>query len=135
MMHVVKVEFCKAQHLNVVHFSRRRRKAYANQFIPWALLCSIGLASLESKEEVKENVLLHSHRLTVNLAEEIKLPSPLALRLTTSTGQQFLLGAAHRPFVDASQAINFTARPSERSGVTLTVSYTGREPLFEFLEE
>lgn len=134
MMHIIKVEFCNAKHLNALHFSLKDKIAVGQQFVPWAQLCTLGISALESKEEVKDNITIFSHKLIAFLPKEVKMPSPLAIRITTATGQKFIIGSSGRPFPEVVQTNTLAARPSERSGVSLSISYTGTNPLFEVLE-
>ena len=99
--------------------------------MPWQRIDIAGLAALETSEEVEKGVRLFTTKLTATLAaERMPLPErPLAYRLTTVGGQQFLLGTAFRPFPLTVQETVAPSRAAEVSAVSLSVKWTSDVPL------
>ena len=84
----------------------------------------VGLATLETSEEVKKGVRTHSAKLTATLCGgRLALPlRPLAYRLTCVNGRQYLLGTADPPFPLTAQEVKMPGNAAETSAVALVVS-------------
>lgn len=91
----------------------------------------VGLATLETSEEVKKGVRTHSAKLTATLCGgRLVLPSrPLVYRLTCVNGRQYLLGTADPPFPLTAQEEKRPGNASETSAVALVVSQQSLLPL------
>ena len=99
--------------------------------MPWKQLPMVGLATLETSEEVKKGVRTHSAKLTATLCGgRLALPSrPLAYRLTCVNGRQYLLGTADPPFPLTTQEEKRPGSAAETSAVALVVSQQSLLPL------
>ena len=88
----------------------------------------VGLATLETSEEVKKGVRTHSAKLTATLCGgRLALPShPLVYRLTCVNRWQYLLGTAEPPFPLTTQEDNRPRNEAETSAVSLVVSSNNR---------
>ena len=95
----------------------------------------VGLATLETSEEVKKGVRTHSAKLTATLCGgRLALPShPLVYRLTCVNGWQYLLGTAEPPFPLTTQEDNRPRHEAETSAVSLVVSQHSYVPLLLIL--
>ena len=85
----------------------------------------VGLATLETSEEVKKGVRTHSAKLSATLCGgRLALSScPLAYRLTCVNGNQYLLGTADPPFPLTTQEDKRPGNAAETSAVALVVSW------------
>lgn len=85
----------------------------------------VGLATLETSEEVKKGVRTYSAKLTATLCGgRLALSSrPLAYRLTCVNGRQYLLGTADPPFPLTTQEVKMPGNAAETSAVSLVVSW------------
>lgn len=95
----------------------------------------VGLATLETSEEVKKGVRTHLAKLTATLCGgRLALPSrPLAYRLTCVNGRQYLLGTADPPFPLTMQEDKRPGSAAETSAVSLVVSQLSQFPVLKIL--
>ena len=103
--------------------------------MPWKRLPMVGLATLETSEEVKKGVRTHSAKLTATLCGgRLALSSrPLAYRLTCVNGRQYLLGTADPPFPLTTQEEKRPGNAAETSAVALVVSFQSVVPMMKIL--
>ena len=63
------------------------------------MLPIVGLAALETSEEVEDGVRLHTTKLTAMLEETFVFPErPVAILASSVNGSCFLIGTAHQPY-------------------------------------
>lgn len=131
LLHIRRIDACEAYHLASALIYPKTALVFLHELMPWRRIDIAALAALETSEEVEKGVRLFTTKLTATLAgERMPLPErPLAYRLTTVGGQQFLLGTAFRPFPLTTQETVAPSRAAEVSAVTLSVKWTSDVPL------
>lgn len=135
LLHIHRIDFCEAYHLASAIVLPETASVLLREPMPWKQLPMVGLATLETSEEVKKGVRTHSAKLTATLCGgRLALPSrPLAYRLTCVNGCQYLLGTADPPFPLASQEVSLPSNAAETSAVKLLVSLQSPYPSLNIL--
>ena len=125
LLHIHRIDFCEAYHLASAIVLPETASVLLREPMPWKQLPMVGLATLETSEEVKKGVRTHSAKLTATLCGgRLPLPSrPLAYRLTCVNGRQYLLGTADPPFPLTAQEVKMPGNAAETSAVSLVVSW------------
>lgn len=74
-------------------------KVILNEVMPWREVPIIGLAALETGDELDNGVRLHMQKLTATLETEYVFPpSPTTFLITAVNGMQYLIGTVDAPF-------------------------------------
>lgn len=135
LLHIHRIDSCEAYHLASAIVLPETASVLLREPMPWKQLPMVGLATLETSEEVKKGVRTHSAKLTATLCgSRLALPSrPLAYRLTCVNGRQYLLGTADPPFPLASQEVSLPSNAAETSAVKLVVSLQSPYPSLNIL--
>ena len=131
LLHIRRIDSCEAYHLASALIYPKTALVFLPEPMPWQRRDIAGLAALETSEEVEKGVRLFSTKLTATLAGK-RMPlsdRPLAYRLTTVGGQQYLLGTASPPYPLTVQDTQVPSRAAEVSAVTLSVKWTSDVPL------
>ena len=125
LLHIHRIDCCEAYHLASAIVLPETASVLLREPMPWKQLPMVGLATLETSEEVTKGVRTHSAKLTATLCGgRIALPSrPLAYRLTCVNGKQYLLGTADPPFPLTTQEDKRPGNAAETSAVALVVSW------------
>ena len=125
LLHIHRIDCCEAYHLASAIVLPETASVLLREPMPWKQLPMVGLATLETSEEVKKGVRTHSAKLTATLCGgRLALPSrPLAYRLTCVNGKQYLLGTADPPFPLTTQEVKIPGNAAETSAVSLVVSW------------
>ena len=125
LLHIHHIDYCEAYHLASAIVLPETASVLLREPMPWKRLPMVGLATLETSEEVKKGVRTHSAKLTATLCGgRLALPSrPLAYRLTCVNGRQYLLGTADPPFPLTTQEEKRPGNAAETSAVSLVVSW------------
>ena len=125
LLHIHRIDFCEAYHLASAIVLPETASVLLRESMPWKRLPMVGLATLETSEEVKKGVRTHSAKLTATLCGgRLALSSrPLAYRLTCVNGKQYLLGTADPPFPLTAQEVKIPGNAAETSAVSLVVSW------------
>ena len=125
LLHIHRIDCCEAYHLASAIMLPETASVLLREPIPWKQLPMVGLATLDTSEEVKKGVRTHSAKLTATLCGgRLPLPSrPLAYRLTCVNGRQYLLGTADPPFPLTAQEVKMPGNAAETSAVSLVVSW------------
>lgn len=125
LLHIHRIDCCEAYHLASVIVLPETASVLLREPMPWRRLPMVGLATLETSEEVKKGVRTHSAKLTATLCGgRLALPSrPLAYRLSCINGRQYLLGTADPPFPLTTQEDRRPGNAAETSAVALVVSW------------
>ena len=125
LLHIHRIDCCEAYHLASAIVLPETASVLIREPMPWQRLPMVGLATLETSEEVKKGVRTHSAKLTATLCGgRLALPSrPLAYRLTCVNGRQYLLGTADPPFPLTAQEVKMPGNAAETSAVALVVSW------------
>lgn len=125
LLHIHRIDCCEAYHLASAIVLPETASVLLREPMPWKQLPMVGLATLETSEEVKKGVRTHSAKLTATLCGgRLALPlRPLAYRLTCVNGRQYLLGTSDPPFPLTTQEEKRPGNAAETSAVTLVVSW------------
>ena len=125
LLHIHRIDCCEAYHLASAIVLPETASVLLREPMPWKQLPMVGLATLETSEEVKKGVRTHSAKLTATLCGgRLALPlRPLAYRLTCVNGRQYLLGTADPPFPLTAQEVKIPGNAAETSAVSLVVSW------------
>ena len=125
LLHIHHIDYCEAYHLASAIVLPETASVLLREPMPWRQLPMVGLATLETSEEVKKGVRTHSAKITATLCGgRLALPSrPLAYRLTCVNGRQYLLGTADPPFPLTTQEEKMPGNAAETSAVSLVVSW------------
>lgn len=111
-----------------------RAIALVRETMPWQGIPIVGLAEVETTEEVENGTRLTTTKLTATLCRHFQLPTtPTAFRLTDTRGTTYLLGTSNHPYPLITQAQTHAATPSERTAFTLTIEHTSENSLVEIL--
>ena len=98
LLYIRKIEYCEAYHLRRAVILPAQAKALVQEPMPWQELPIVGLASLETTEEVDKGVRITTIKLQAKLCRSVMLPaSPLSFRITDVQGKMFLLGTSATP--------------------------------------
>lgn len=134
LRYIRKIEYCAAYHLRRAIILPAQSQALVHEPMPWQEIPIVGLAEVETTEEVENGTRLTTTKLTASLCRRFQLPTtPTAFRLTDTRGNTYLLGTAERPYPLITQAQTHAATPSERTGFTLTIQHTAENSLVEIL--
>lgn len=131
LLHIHRIDCCEAYHLASAIVLPETASVLLREPTPWRQLPVVGLATLETSEEVKKGVRTHSAKLSATLCGgRLALPArPLAYRLTCVNGRQYLLGTADPPFPLTAQEVKMPGNAAETSAVALVVSQQSLLPL------
>lgn len=92
---------------------------------PFHALCLDGMAQVEVSEAVDDGYRLTTVRLTAHTTEDWHVDNRrLCWRVTTVDGRQFLIGLDEQPWPVVTVADAFPDKATERSGKTITVTWT-----------
>ena len=135
LLHIHRIEYCEAYHLASTIVLPETASVLLREPMPWREVPMVGLATLETSEEVKKGVRTHSAKLTATFCGgRLALPShPLVYRLTCVNGWQYLMGTAEPPFPLTTQEDNRPRNEAETSAVSLVVSQHSYVPLLLIL--
>ncbi len=124
LLHIHRIDCCEAYHLASAIVLPETASVLLREPMPWRRIPMVGLATLDTSEEVKKGVRKHTAKLTATLCGgRLPLPSrPLAYRLTCVNGRQYLLGTADPPFPLTAQEVTMPSNAAETSAVSLVVS-------------
>lgn len=134
--YIVKVDYMPAVHLKLAQPVPVVQKVIITDYMPWKSVPLVGLASLESADEVQQSARIFTHKLTCTVPDRLNLTEqPLVWRLTSADGTAYLLGSYAKPFPKWRQVDKFPDRTSERTACTLEVQLTTTVPLMEVVWE
>lgn len=92
---------------------------------PFHTLCMDGLASCEVNETIEDGSRLTTIRLTVHTTADFHVDDRrLCWRITTVDGRQYLIGLDEQPWPVATVADAYPDKATDRSGKTITVTWT-----------
>ena len=133
LLHIHRIDYCEAYHLASTIMFPETACVLIREPMPWKRLPMVGLATLETSEEVKKGVRTHSAKLSATLCSgRLALPSrPLAYRLTCVNGRHYLVGTADPPFPLTTQEVKMPGNAAETSVVSLVVSQISQFPVLK----
>jgi hypothetical protein len=104
LLYIHKIEYCEAKHLKSAIFLPNHFKVILKEVMPWREVPIVGLAALETGDELDNGVRLHTQKLTATLETEYVFPqSPIAFLITAVNGMQYLIGTPDAPFPSVQQ--------------------------------
>lgn len=103
---------------------------------PFHALCLDGLAQVEVSEAVEDGSRLTTVRLTAHTTEDWHVDDRrLCWRVATVDGRQFLIGLDEQPWPVTTVADAYPDKATDRSGKTITVTWTTRLGLLEIIND
>lgn len=129
LKHIKKVELIEAKHL--VNSAIINNNAILLQiYRPFSKLETVGLSSVEISDKIENKVRIYTSKLTALLPETFEVGNrKLCFRVTTVSGEQFLIGTDKRPFPVVTFSENYPNSTSARCGSTMTVTYSNTIPM------
>ena len=103
---------------------------------PFHALCMDGLASCEVSESIEDGTRVTTIRLTVHTTDDFHVDDRrLCWRISTVDGRQFLIGLDEQPWPVATVADAYPDKATDRSGKTITVTWTTRLGLLKIIND
>lgn len=122
LLYIRKIEYCEAYHLRRAVILPAQAKALVQEPMPWQELPMVGLASLETTEEVDKGVRITTVKLQAKLCRSVTLPaSPLSFRITDVHGRTFLIGTAAAPHPYVTISLQVSDNPRNEAIYTFTL--------------
>lgn len=129
LKHIKKVEIIEAKHMvnsTIINDNSILLQIYR----PFSILDTVGLSSVETSEKIENKVRIHTSKLTALLPEGFEVGNKkLCFRVTTVSGERFLIGTDKRPFPIVTFSENYPNSISTRCGSTMTVTYSNTIPM------
>lgn len=134
LKHIKKVEIIEAKHL--VNSTIINDNSILLQFYrPFSILDTVGLSSVETSEKIENKVRIYTSKLTALLPKGFEVGNKkLCFRVTTVSGERFLIGTDKRPFPIVTFSENYPNSPSTRCGSTMAVTYSNTTPMLLLLD-
>lgn len=134
LRYIRKLEYCAAYHLRRAIILPAQSQALVHKPMPWQEIPIIGLAEVETTEEVENGTRLSTTKLNATLCHRFQIPTtPIAFRLTDTRGNTYLLGTAEHPYPLITQTQTHAPTPSSPTAFTLTIQHTAENSLVEIL--
>ena len=122
LLYIRKIEYCEAYHLRRAVILPAQAKALVQEQMPWQELPMVGLASLETTEDVDKSVRITTIKLQAKLCRSATLPvSPLSFRITDVLGETLLLGTASAPHPFVAISAKVADNPQNEATYTFTL--------------
>lgn len=129
LKHIKKVEIIETKHLTnstIINDNSILLQIYR----PFSILDTVGLSSVETSDKIENKVRIHTSKLTALLPERFEVGNKkLCFRVTTVSGERFLIGTDKRPFPIITFSENYPNSASTRCGSTMTVTYSNTIPM------
>ena len=107
------------------------RRAILRDVAPWRTLPIVGLAALETTEEMENGVRLHTTKLSATLEETFVFPErPIAFLASSVNGIRFLVGTAQRPFPLITQNTILPSNSAENCITEMVVNLSSNFSIF-----
>ena len=134
LLYIRKIEYCEAYHLRRVVILPAQAKALVQEPMPWQEIPIVGLAKLESSEEVENGTRIITSKLTATIACQIQLPtSPLSFRITDVRGKTYLFGTSNAPHPLPTFSSQIAENPSGEANHALSLQYKSSLVLLEIV--
>ena len=131
LLYIHKIEWCEAYHLKSALLMPHDRRAILRDVAPWRTLPIVGLAALETTEEMENGVRLHTTKLSATLEETFVFPErPVAFLASSVNGSRFLIGTAQRPFPLVNQNSVLPSNSTENCITELVVTLSSNFSIF-----
>lgn len=97
---------------------------------PFDLLEAIGLSTVETSDKIENKVRIHTSKLTALLPCKIEVGNKkLCFRVTTVSGERFLIGTDKKPYPVITFNENFPNSASSKCGCIMSVTYSNTIPM------
>ena len=123
LQNINKVEFIETRRLhNIVLLSDHEvNLRYWRNFKE---ICIVGLADMEVADTEENGSRLTTVKLSFRIASDFQLDNRrLAWRVTTVTGEQYLIGIDEQPYPIVTFSDSFPDKPTSPGGKTITVTW------------
>lgn len=131
LLYIHKIEWCEAYHLLSAILMPHDRRAILRDVAPWRTLPIVGLAALETTEEMENGVRLHTTKLSATLEETFVFPErPIAFLASSVNGSRFLVGTAQRPFPLITQNTILPSNSAENCITEMVVNLSSNFSIF-----
>jgi hypothetical protein len=131
LLYIHKIEWCEAYHLQSALLMPHDRQAILRDVAPWRTLPIVGLAALETSEEMENGVRLHTTKLSATLEETFVFPErPVAFLASSVNGSRVLIGTAQRPFPLVNQNSVLPSNSTENCITELVVTLSSNFSIF-----
>ena len=131
LLYIHKIEWCEAYHLKSAILMPHDRRAILRDVAPWRTLPIVGLAALETTEEMENGVRLHTTKLSATLEETFVFPErPVAFLASSVNGSRFLVGTAQRPFPLITQNTILPSNSAENCITEMVVNLSSNFSIF-----
>lgn len=121
---IIKIEVAKAKELRAISFPAKELVIVPNDVEFRQIPCK-STSSCEITDKVESKVRIFTSKLTFKSSEQIDGGGqPLAYRVTTADGCQYLIGFTHRPFPVLTRTENMPSSMTDSSLITYTVTWT-----------
>ena len=132
LLYIHKIEYCEAKHLKSAIFLPNHFKVILKEVMPWREVPIVGLAALETGDELDNGVRLHTQKLTATLETEYVFPvSPSVFLITAVNGTQYLIGTADAPYPLIQQNTILSSNAGENAITELDVNLTSQFPVLK----
>ena len=107
-------------------------KVILKEVKPWREVPIVGLAALETGDELNNGVRLHTQKLTATLETEYVFPQLHTVFLITAVnGMQYLIGTSDAPYPLIQQNTILSSNTAENALTELVVNFTSQFPLLK----
>ena len=131
LLYIHKIEWCEAYHLKSAILMPHDRRAILRDVAPWRTLPIVGLAALETTEEMENGVRLHTTKLSATLEETFVFPErPIAFLASSVNGSRLLIGTAQRPFPLITQNTILPSNSAENCITEMVVNLSSNFSIF-----
>lgn len=123
LQNINRVEFIETRYLSnmVLLGNNEVTLQYWRNFVE---LCLVGLADVEVNQAVDNGSRLTTIKLTARTTSDFGVDNRrLVWRVSTVTGEQFLIGTTEQPFPVTTVANDFPDKATSQSGKEITVSW------------
>ena len=132
LLYIHKIEYCEAKHLKSAIFLPNHFKVILKEVMPWREVPIVGLAAIETGDELDNGVRLHTQKLTATLETEYVFPqSPTVFLITAVNGMQYLIGTADAPYPLIEQNAILSSNAAENTITVLDVNLTSQFPVLK----
>lgn len=132
LLYIHKIEHCEAKHLKSAIYLPDQFKVILKEVMPWREVPIVGLAALETGDELDNGVRLHTQKLTATLETEYVFPQLHTVFLITAVnGTQYLIGSSDAPFPLIQQNTILPSNAGENAITELVVNLTSQFPLLK----
>ena len=132
LLYIHKIEYCEAKHLKSAIYLPDHFKVILKEVMPWREVPIVGLAALETGDELDNGVRLHTQKLTATLETEYVFPvSSSVFLITAVNGTHYLIGTTDAPFPLIQQNTILSSNAGENAITEIVVNYTSHFPLIK----